>query len=135
MFILQTETSAAARALAQAAWKLQTIAEGYRSFIDWFTPLDEVLGSKPDELTLDDADALVARTLLIHQFRRIVLRDPGLPTALLPVDWPGHAARSLAARIYRRIAPAAEIFLSARAQNENGPLPRPEIGFGGRFDS
>jgi DNA-binding transcriptional regulator PaaX len=36
--------------------------------------------------------AFVVRTLLIHKCRRVLLRDPRLPAALLPLDWPGAAA-------------------------------------------
>ena len=50
---------------------------------------------------LSDADAFTARILLIHHYRRVVLRDPLLPTALLPEDWPGRAARKLCGEIYR----------------------------------
>jgi phenylacetic acid degradation operon negative regulatory protein len=37
------------------------------------------------------------RTLLIHAYRRVLLRDPLLPAALLPLDWPGAAAMRYAA--------------------------------------
>lgn len=40
-------------------------------------------------LNAADADAFTARILLIHHYRRVVLRDPLLPSALLPADWPG----------------------------------------------
>src|SRR5919204_458982 len=49
------------------------------------------------------------RLLRIPDFRRIVLRDPALPGALLPTDWPGATAGALAARVYRRLVPAAEM--------------------------
>ena len=71
--------------------------------------------------------------LLIHEFRRIVLRDPGLPAALLPADWPGSTARDLTARIYRRLVDASERFLDAHAQDRKGPIPAPEGGFRRRF--
>src|SRR5918912_210393 len=44
---------------------------------------------------LSDIEAFTARVLLIHQYRRVVLRDPLLPAALLPRDWPGRPARQL----------------------------------------
>ena len=61
--------------------------------------LPNALANRPSA----EADALVARTLLIHAFRRVVLRDPGLPRDLLPADWQGDAARALAARIYAQV--------------------------------
>jgi len=128
-FLLAADAGEAGRALAAAAWKLAPLADGYRGFIDQFGPLDAAL----DRERLPPADALVARTLLIHQFRRSVLRDPDLPAALRPADWPGHAARALAARIYQRLVPGAEEFLDRIGRCETGALPAPKPGFSRRF--
>jgi phenylacetic acid degradation operon negative regulatory protein len=72
---------------------------------------------------LSDADAFTARILLIHHYRRVVLRDPLLPMALLPTDWPGLAARELCGEIYRGLIPASEQWLDRNGSNESGPLP------------
>ena len=130
LFLVHADPADDMHALAAAAWKLAPLASAYRAFIERFTPLDKALSpGKP----LLGADALIARVLLIHEFRRVVLRDPGLPAALLPPDWPGAAARALTARIYRRLVTWSEAFLSAQAQDRNGPLPLPESGFKTRF--
>ena len=73
---------------------------------------------------LGDADAFTARVLLIHQYRRVVLRDPLLPVALLPADWPGRAARALCGQIYRALLSPSEQWLDRHGGNENGPLPK-----------
>ena len=130
VFLLHAEAGASARALAAAAWKLAPIALAYRDFIARFTPLDAALGSRA---RIEGDDALVARVLLIHEFRRVVLRDPGLPAALLPADWPGQAARQLAGRLYRKLAAESERYLDANAQDEKGPLPAAEPGLAARF--
>ncbi len=80
-------------------------------------------------------DALVARVLLIHEFRRIVLRDPGLPPGLLPDDWPGTDARQLAARLYRKLVTESEGFLDSAAQDQNGALPPAGDELAERFSS
>jgi phenylacetic acid degradation operon negative regulatory protein len=130
LFLLKAETSEANPAIAAAAWKLSPVADGYRAFVEQFMALDDMLDRG---VKIEEADALVARTLLIHEFRRVVLRDPALPVALLPGDWPGGRARALTARIYRSIVPAAECFLDAHARNEKGALPAPQRGFAARF--
>lgn len=43
---------------------------------------------------LDWQAAFLARLLLVHEFRRLVLRDPFLPAALLPAGWAGPEARA-----------------------------------------
>jgi phenylacetic acid degradation operon negative regulatory protein len=114
--LLATPRSAAeARDLAARAWPLEVLAAGYARFLAAFAPLDGA--------TIPDADALPLRLLLVHEWRRLVLRDPLLPAALLPPDWPGHGARARAAALYARLTPAAEGWLDAEGRNEDGPLP------------
>ncbi len=86
-------------------------------------------------VALADASAQIAALGgVIHEFRRIVLRDPALPRSLLPADWPGTTSRALAARVYRRLVPAAEAYLDRNASNEDGPLPPPDTDFFRRFE-
>ncbi len=130
VFFVTAEPGASTGPIAEAAWKLTPVAEAYRRFVERFAPLERELavGASPD-----GADAMVARILLIHEFRRIVLRDPALPPALLTPDWPGPRARSLAAGIYSRVVLPAECLLDAVGRNEDGPLPPPEPSVRNRF--
>ncbi|HZD90564.1 MAG TPA: PaaX family transcriptional regulator C-terminal domain-containing protein [Pseudolabrys sp.] len=130
LFLLHADAGKDAAALAGAAWKLAPTGQAYRGFIERFTPLAAVLDAGG---ALSDAEALVARTLLIHDFRRIVLRDPGLPAALLPPGWPGRDARALTARIYRQIVGGAEAYLDVHVRRQSGALPPPGPDFAGRF--
>lgn len=131
VFLLHAEADDG-RALAAAAWELETLTKSYRAFIARFAPLDAAL-TKAIDKTMAGDDALVARTLLIHEFRRVVLRDPNLPAALLRSDWPGVEARALAVRIYRRVVTGSEAFLDANARNARGFLPPPGSDFAQRF--
>jgi phenylacetic acid degradation operon negative regulatory protein len=118
-------------ALAARAWDLQATARAYARFIDVFAPLGRAL---KEGLALSDRDALVARTLLIHAWRRIVLRDPLLPPEVLPIDWPGTPARVLCGSIYRRILAGSEAWLDANAIGEDGAsLPDNPALVGARF--
>jgi len=123
--LLATPRSAAeAVALAARAWPaLAEVAAGYRRFAAVFAPLDAA--------NIPAAEALPLRLLLVHEYRRLALRDPGLPSALLPADWPGGEARALAAGLYRRLVPAAEAWLDAEGRAEAGPLPPADLA--GRF--
>lgn len=110
------------RALAARSWPLGATAEAYRRFLAAFEPLAAALEGG---VRLSDLDAFVARILLIHEYRRVVLRDPVLPADILPEDWPGTAARSLCAAIYRQVLPGSERWLDQNAVDESGePLPR-----------
>ena len=116
-----------ARELAARAWPLRGTADAYRRFLGTVAALQHGLADT------GDLDALVARTLLIHGYRRIVLRDPCLPLALLPDDWPGTAARRLCADVYRALLPASERWLDRYGRSQDGPLPPAAPGLRLRF--
>ncbi|MHB8271495.1 phenylacetic acid degradation operon negative regulatory protein PaaX [Bradyrhizobium sp.] len=110
----------AGRRLLSESWPLQRTADAYLKFMKTFEPLRGSIGRRE---RLSDADAFTARILLIHHYRRVVLRDPLLPAALLPKDWPGRAARALCGEIYRGLLPLSEQWLDRNGTDENGPLP------------
>jgi phenylacetic acid degradation operon negative regulatory protein len=83
------------RRLLSASWPLHRTADAYLKFMKTFEPLRGWIGRRE---RLSDADAITARILMIHYYRRVVLHDPLLPVALLPADWPAMAARQLRAR-------------------------------------
>ena len=118
------------RRLVSESWPLQRTADAYLKFMKTFEPLRGWIGRREK---LSDVDAFTARILLIHHYRRVVLRDPLLPTALLPADWPGRAARQLCGEIYRGVLPASEQWLDRHASNETGPLPAAGAELARRF--
>jgi phenylacetic acid degradation operon negative regulatory protein len=108
------------RRLLRESWPLDRTAGAYLKFMKTFEPLRGWIDRRE---RLSDTDAFTARILLIHHYRRVVLRDPLLPAVLLPTDWPGRAARQLCREIYRGLLPSSEQWLDRNATNENGPLP------------
>jgi len=117
--------------LVDQFWNLQDVAKQYRQFSRNFAPLEALLDAPPAP-----RDAFAARMLLLHNWRRIVLHDPQLPTAMLPGDWPGHAARALCGRLYWKLFDASEAHLYAvagRHQERYSSLaPEALSRFGGR---
>ncbi len=131
MLSLQSQADAQTGvALAARAWPLSEIAAAYQRFVDTFTPVE---AATDGGAALSDLDALVVRTLLIHEYRRVVLRAPPLPLPLLPLAWPGIAARRLAGSIYQAVLPASERWLDAHGQNQDGALPKSCIALERRF--
>src|ERR1700722_13341678 len=119
------------RRLLSESWPLDRTADAYLKFMKTFEPLRRWIGRRAH---LSDAEAYTARILLIHLYRRVVLRDPLLPTALLPGDWPGRAARNLCGEIYRGVLPASEQWLDLNGSNENGSLPAAGAELRRRFE-
>ena len=117
------------RRLIDQSWDLDTLANGYRSFLDHFARFDDSR-DRPD---LSAADCFIVRTLLIHWFRRVTLHDPQIPAELLPQDWPGHYAYELCHRIYQLIYRQAESYLAQTVRSSGGPLPELSPWFFQRF--
>jgi len=110
---------AADRQLAARGWDLEELARRYRRFLARFAPVEPALGVEP----FPPETAFLVRTLLIHEYRRIHLRDPLLPPALLPRDWVGASAYELCRRLYAQLFPGAESYLSVAAHQLQRPLP------------
>jgi len=118
------------RLLAKECWDLQTLGLQYQEFLSHFRPLWQEISEQPE---LRPQDCFLARTLLIHEYRKLVLRDPLLPDELLPGDWEGRAARQLCRNIYRMLTPGAEQWLEESLETAEGPLPVASSGFYKRF--
>lgn len=111
-------------------WDFAALGRQYDSFLSRFDALQSArwLG-----LMQQPATAFVLRTLLIHEYRRLLLRSVEMPAALLPADWCGHRAAQLVADVYRQIHAAATAYSRAVLANDDGPLKSPEAAFYQRF--
>ena len=107
-------------AFATDHWNLAQHADAYRGFIERFKRLSDLLGSGA---RLSAAESLAARLVLVHQFRLVVLRDPRLPQAALPADWPGEEARRLFNDLYIRLSPEADLHVARHFVTADGALP------------
>ncbi|WP_315836018.1 phenylacetic acid degradation operon negative regulatory protein PaaX [Bradyrhizobium prioriisuperbiae] len=110
------------RRLISESWSLQRTADSYRDFLKTFAPLETWIAQ---DARPAPADAMLARILLIHHYRRVILRDPLLPTVLLPEGWPADEARLFCARIYQALLPASEKWLDDHGESLSGQLPPP----------
>jgi phenylacetic acid degradation operon negative regulatory protein len=119
-----------AAAFARRCWDLDTLAAGYHQFLALFQPLMPLFQEIPPTPT----QAFMARTLLIHEYRRVSLRDPHLPAALLSADWEGRAARVLAKNLYRMLDEPTERHLLSVVETADGPLPPADASYAKRFD-
>ncbi|MGH8174715.1 MAG: phenylacetic acid degradation operon negative regulatory protein PaaX [Steroidobacter sp.] len=109
--------------LVAMGWDFGDLARRYRRFIQMFGPLEEGLSAQR-ALTAPDT-AFVLRTLLLHEYRKIHLRDPLLPASLLPANWVGADAQTLCRSLYAKVFSASERYLSASVQTVSGNLPSP----------
>ncbi|MFF1356822.1 PaaX family transcriptional regulator C-terminal domain-containing protein [Streptomyces sp. NPDC058297] len=92
--------------LIERAWDLAAVREGHERFVARFGDL-RAAGSAAGGRE-GDASAFVARTRLVHAWRGTFERDPRLPGALLPDDWPGRAATRLFVDAWRALRDPAD---------------------------
>lgn len=119
----------ALRDLVARAWDLTALAAGYADFLDAFRPFLAPLGrGEPSP-----RDAFRLRILLVHAWRRAILRDPLLPEELLPADWPGAAARLLVRNLYRAVSGPAETHVARTMLTPDGPVGLPGASYWSRF--
>lgn len=126
----QAEQDQALRALAQKSWNLADIDARYQRFLQRFRP---VFAAARKARRIDPLLAFQVRTLLIHEYRKILLRDPLLPAELLPAGWHGTGAYQLCRNLYRAVFSAADVYLGDAMETAEGPLPPPEPAFYDRF--
>ncbi|MGY5774721.1 phenylacetic acid degradation operon negative regulatory protein PaaX [Rhizobium sp. LEGMi135b] len=115
---LATENGAL-REFAEEAWNLPRFAEAYSEFTVRFGAFARSVGECD---ALSPFDCLIARLLLVHQYRLIMLREPHLPKSALPANWPGEGARNLFADLYQTLSKKADAYVGRHFVNEAGKL-------------
>ena len=118
------------RKLVHDGWGLADLESRYLDFIAEFEP---VLAHLKRAGAVDPKTGFQIRTLLIHEYRKILLRDPWLPAELLPDNWHGTVAYQLCRDLYRAVYREAEEYLGADMENAAGPLPPSAPHFYQRF--
>ena len=118
------------RRLVECGWDLEDLGRRYQRFVKRF---ERVRAALQGPRALEPQAGFIVRTLLIHEYRRLHLRDPLLPARLLRADWPGAQAAALCSNIYGRVFAASETHLSSVALHLGGPLPSPDASIMRRF--
>lgn len=110
-------------------WSLDDVASHYQDFCQVYRPF-----LKKTEARLPSAqDCFLLRTMLVHEYRRVLLKDPQLPDKMLPGNWEGYTSHDIAAKLYKRIAIEAEAYVRSTFENALGLLPKASKSFSKRF--
>lgn len=116
--------------LVKEKWNLDELDFDYKQFIESYQPIEDWLNQK--EL-LSDHQSFLVRTLLIHEYRRILLKDHELPQDMLPPHWNGFVATRLVKRIYEKLARSSNRYIVSHLYNLDGLLGEPDSNFFNRF--
>jgi phenylacetic acid degradation operon negative regulatory protein len=95
-------------AVAARAWDLGALGKAYAEWLEFAHDL--VAGPERHLKHLDragpDERDFAVRSLLVHEWRKFLFTDPGLPPELLAEDWPGTAAARFFDEQAARLLPA-----------------------------
>lgn len=118
--------------LVYQAWDLNRTQEDYEAFCQMFNPVWQHIKDLPGE-EIEPEVCFKLRLLLVHFYRRVIIRDPLLPGELLPEAWAGGVAKSLAMNIYKKIHLNARNYVTEYGETVAGPLPLPASDYYSRF--
>jgi phenylacetic acid degradation operon negative regulatory protein len=95
-------------ALVRRAWDLEAVGRSYRR---WLAEARELVGGLAADAP--DEEVFAVRSRLVHEWRKFLFSDPGLPRNLLPDEWPGDVAAAFFDAEAARLLPASSRFVDA----------------------
>lgn len=121
LFSAQGRERANAREIAARCWNLEELNKQYQR-------LHKTVERQHArfERGLSDEEALVERIRLIHDFRKLPFRDPGLPAELLPGHWSGYIARKALLDVHELLRAPAERFFE-KVEGRQFPSGRGDV--------
>jgi len=113
----ELEDGASLSGLVADSWQLGDLEAGFCAFSKAFAVIGNLLveGTDPEA-------TLVARLLLVHEFRTLALKEPDLPQNAVPAGWAGDRARQLFCDLYPCLAGVSDPFADTTCENAAGPL-------------
>jgi phenylacetic acid degradation operon negative regulatory protein len=102
--------------LVRRAWDLEAVGRAYERWLDDARALVAAMPAEPS-----DEDAFAVRSQLVHEWRKFLFTDPGLPRPLLPDHWPGDTAASFFDHQATRLLPASGRFVDRCLSAQSRP--------------
>ncbi len=126
----ELNSSDSLKQLVHKGWNLEEIESRYEHFLKQFKSVLE--GLKKTQ-SLSPEQGFQTRTLLIHEYRRILLNDADLYDELLPKNWLGNSASELSAELYQRVHVQAMEYILTNMQTPEGTMPKAIKPYFNRF--
>ena len=116
--------------LISDCFDLKQSEHNYQMLIDDFQGIHEAAQSAE---SLDPKLCFLVKTLLIHRFRHILLKEPELPDALVAEGSASWRARELVGNLYKLIYSAADEYFYAVCETQSSTFPKIENPYFNRF--
>jgi phenylacetic acid degradation operon negative regulatory protein len=128
MFAARLTGGMEAAGFAARHWDLPAIGAAYAAFAEAWRPRLAAWHAPQQGGSAEAAGRLAFRekTRLVHEFRKFLFMDPGLPAEVLPERWPGAEARGVFSGTYHLLAEPALGFFEAHfrpAPGREGDVP------------
>lgn len=98
------------KSLIEKCWDIEEINARYEEFIRQYSQKYVIAKNKLEKNEMTPGQCFVERTILVHEYRKFLFIDPGLPAELLPEKWLGDSAAALFSDYYVTIAEKANQF-------------------------
>jgi len=118
------------RKLVDEKWSIQELQQSYKKLIESYQSIYKLIESK-NECSYQQSYLL--RSLLIHEYRRILLKDHELSENMLPENWSGLEANKLVKAFYAVLAKSSNHYIVSQLETFEGNLPKAELSYSQRF--
>lgn len=125
----EAQSQEVTRALVSTRWDIEELAQQYQQFLTYYRNLISTINVS----VLSPQECFVFRSALIHDYRKIQLKDPDLPNDLLPSGWVGFEASDLVKRLYKALAEPSLEYVEQQLFNAQGNMPSADNDFFERF--
>ncbi len=116
--------------LIKYCFNTDAMKQEYSEFIELFKAIIPAAGRTKKK---DEELCFLLRTLLIHKYRRILLRESELPHELIPEDCLSRQARDITEQLYKTICAPAEDYFSRIGESADGSLAPADDEYYTRF--
>ena len=124
------------KTLIKDRWQLSELETHYRDFLNFYRPIcQKLLNTQDQSEQLSTTECFLLRATLIHDYRRVLLRDPDFPQAMLTQGWVGYEAHDLVKRMYKVLSEPSTVYIQENMNNAQGKLPEANSKFYQRFAS
>jgi len=117
------------KTLVENSWNIESLANQYQAILTTYQPILARLKQEKSSMQ----QAFLLRTLFIHEFRRVLIKDHELPSSMLPKAWPGIATMKLAEELYHQLSSDSINYVTSHLTNADGFLPPTSGTFNLRF--
>jgi phenylacetic acid degradation operon negative regulatory protein len=117
------------KSLTKSRWQLSELEILYQNFLAFYQPLYQKIMVKLPE----PSECFLLRTTIVHDFRRILLRDPDFPDEMLPNEWVGKEVHELVKKIYNLLSKVSIEYCQQHMENVDGKIPLARVSYFSRF--